>query len=182
MTVRTHYYTTNETFEELARKLKAMTHEVKFGPFNTMKKNFDRFPKPWVGEIDKRGECFKLFRTKGQENTSDLSVHGKYIVRSGQPQVEIKHKLHYTSLTGFVGLGVFVFCVFFRMGKKDIVVHPALQVLICLIVLAVYGYTFYRDLKADENAIKVLINARWKADEEEDDNEEDNDEEYESLE
>lgn len=177
MTVRTHYYSTNESFKELARKLKAETREVKFGPFNLMKKNFDRFPKPWVGEIDKRGERFKLFRTKGQENTSDLSVHGKYIVRSGQPQIEIKHKLHYTSLSGFAGLGVFVFGVFVLMGEKDIIVHPALQVLTCLIVLAGYGYTFYRDLKADENLIRVLINARWKADEEVDDHEEDDNEE-----
>src|SRR5690606_10058038 len=139
----------------LARKLKAQTREVKFGPLNMMKRNFDRFPKPWVGEIDKRGESFKLFRTKGQENTSDLSVHGKYIVRSGNRLIEVKHKLHYTSLTGFAGLGVFVFCVFLLMGEKGIVVHPALEVLTCLIVLALYGHTFYRDLKADEKLIKV---------------------------
>lgn len=181
MTLKTHYYPTTETFEELARKLKAMTREVKFGPLNIMKRNFDRFPKPWVGEIDKRGEYFKLFRTKGQENTSDLSVHGKYVVRSGQPHIEVKHKLHYTSLTGFAGLGVFVFCVFFLMSKKGIVVHPALQVLTCLIVLAVYGYTFYRDLKADEKLIKVLINARWEEKEEVEEDNEDDGEEYESL-
>jgi len=162
MTLRIRYYTTTETFEELACKLKIMAHEVKFGPFNTMKRIYNGFSKPWVGEIDERGERFKLFRTKGHEDTSDLSVHGKYIIRSGQPQIEVKHKLHYTSLTGFAGLGVFVFCIFFLIAKKDIVVHPALQVLTCLVVLVVYGYTFYRDLKADENLISALINARWK--------------------
>ena len=174
MTLKTHYYTTNETFDELARKLKAETREVKFGPLNMMKKNFDRFPKPWVGEIDKRGEYFKLFRTNGQENTSDLSVHGKYIIRSGQPHVEVKRKLHYTSLTGFAGLGMFGFCVFFLLRKKEIVVHPALQVLTCLIVLAGYGYTFYRDLKADEKMIRQLIYAKWEVNKEvEGDDEED---------
>lgn len=77
---------------------------------------------------------------------------------------------------------MFVFCEFFLMGKKDIEVHPALQVLTCLVVLAAYGYTFYKDLKADEKLIKVLINARWRADdEEEEDIEEDGGEEYEFL-
>lgn len=120
MTVRTHYYTTTETFEELARKLKAMTHEVKFGPLNIMKKNFDRFPKPWVGEIDERGEYFKLFRTKGQGNTSDFSVRGRYIVRSGQPCIEVKHQLNYTNLIGFVGLGLLCFVYSFLWVKKKL--------------------------------------------------------------
>lgn len=175
MTLKTHYYATNETFSELARKLKAETREVKFGPLNMMKKNFDQFPKPWVGEIDKRGEYFKLFRTKGQENTSDLSVHGKYIVSSGKTLIEVKHKLHYTSLIGFAGLGVFVFCVFFLLGKKEFVVHPALQALTYLVVLAMYGYTFYTDLKADEQLIRQLIYARWKGNEEMEADDEEND-------
>src|SRR5687768_12347279 len=136
MTIRTHYYTTNETFEELVRKLKAMTHQVKFGPLNIMKRNFDRFPKPWVGEIDERGEYFKLFRTKGADHTSDLSVHGRFVVRSGEKIVEVKHKIHYMAAVGFAGLTLFIYAMLYLLGKRDITIHPTIQVI-------VYGVTLF---------------------------------------
>ena len=180
MTIKTHYYSTDETFNDFAFKLKASTRQVTFGPFNSMPKNFDRFPKPWVGEIDIRGEYFKLFRNKGQDNTSDLSVHGKYIVRSGQTFIEVKHKLHFTALIGFIGLAVFILAVFYLLGKKDVVVHPVLQVLVCLISLAVYGYTFYRDLREDERAIKEIIDRRLAVEEEIEEDNEEEDEEFET--
>jgi hypothetical protein len=118
MTISHNHYKTDETFQELAVKLKMETRQVKFGPFNAIPKNFDRFPKPWVGEINERGEYFKLFRTKGQENTSDLSVHGKYIVRSGQGMIHVQHKLHYMVLVGFAGLAIAVAQYFSFYLKK----------------------------------------------------------------
>jgi hypothetical protein len=169
MTVKNHNYITRETFKELAFKLKMETHKVKFGPFNVMRKTVNRFSKPWVGEIDERGEYFKLFRTKGADHTSDLSVHGKYIVRSGETMIAVQHKLHFTSLIGFAGLAVCVLGIFSFLSLKGIVVHPALQALICMIALAIYGYTFYRDLRADEKTIRQLIYAKLEFEDETED-------------
>jgi hypothetical protein len=177
MTLKHHYYKTEETFQELAFKLKIETRQVKFGAFNAIPKNFDRFPKPWVGEINERGEYFKLFRTKGQEDTSDLSVHGKYVVRSGQEMIHVEHKLHYTSLVGFAGLAIAVAAVFFLLSKKEIIVHPILQIAAGLITLSVYGYTFYRDLRADEKLIRQLLYARLELDDETEEMEENEGEE-----
>lgn len=171
MTLKHHYYKTEETFQELALKLKIETRQVKFGPFNAIPKNFDRFPKPWVGEINERGEYFKLFRTKGQEYTSDLSVHGQYVVRSGQAMIHVEHKLHYMSLVGFAGLAIAVAAVFFLLSKKNIIVHPILQILAGLVAFAIYGYTFYRDLCADEKLIRQLIYAKLVLDDETEENE-----------
>jgi hypothetical protein len=172
MTLKHHYYKTDETFQELAFKLKMETRQVKFGPFNAIPKNFDRFPKPWVGEINERGEYFKLFRTKGQEYTSDLSVHGKYVVLSGQEMIHIEHKLHYMSLVGFSGLAIAIVAVFFLLSKKDIIVHPILQILAGMIAFSVYGYTFYRDLLADEKLIRQLLYAKLEQTEEGDEEDE----------
>jgi hypothetical protein len=157
MTIKTNEFVTNETFGQLAFKLKTDTRQVKFGPMNAIPKNTARYPKPWVGEIDERGEWFKLFRQKKSDNTSDLSVNGKYIVRSGQPIVEVKHKLALMGVVGFAGLALFVFAAFYLLSKKGIVVHPVLQILVCVLALAIYGYTFYRDLREDEKQIRLLI-------------------------
>jgi hypothetical protein len=184
MTLKQHDYPTNETFAELAFKLKLETRLVRFGPFNAMPKNTDRFPKPWVGEVDERGEYFKLFRTKGSDNTSDLSVHGKYIVRSGQTMIAVQHKLHFTALIGFAGLALFVVAAFYLLSTKGIIVHPILQVVAGILALAVYGYTFCRDLRADEKTIRQLIYARLEHEDEELEGEleeEEDDDEFKSV-
>lgn len=175
MTILNRYYKTDETFKDLAEKLRLETREVKFGPLNAMKKDFSRFPKPWVGEIDERGEYFKLFRTKGSDYTSDFSVYGKYAFRNGQTMVHVQHKLHYSALIGFAGLAVFVVAVFFLASKKGIHVHPAIQVLATILTVTIYGYSFYRDLRTDEKNIRQLIYAKLIIEENEDD-EDDEDE------
>lgn len=172
MTIKRYSCTTHETFQELAFKFKLKTHQVRFGPFNAMVKKFDKFRKPWVGEIEERGEYFKLFRTKGTEHTSDLSVHGKYKTSGGQAWLDVEHKIHYSAFLGFAGLALFVIAAFFLLSKKGIVVHPLLQVLTCIFVLLVYGYTFYRDLQADEKLIRGLIYAKFIMEDEEVDDEE----------
>ena len=172
MTIKTNEFWTNESFEDIIRKIKLETREVKFGVFNSFPKTFEMYPLPWVGEIRERAQSFKLFRVKGSENTSDLSVVGSYSVRGMKPVVVVKHKLHFTVFFGMFGLFLFVVAVFYLLQKKNIVTPIALQVIALLLVVLFYAFTIIRDLRQDEKEIertltRVLIDSEEIDDEDE---------------
>lgn len=175
MTIKTNEFWTDEPFEDIVQKIKLDTRQVKFGIFNLFPKTFEKYPRPWIGEIDTRKQSFKLFRTKGTENTSDLSVVGTYTIRGTKPLVVVRHKVHFTVLFGMVGLLVFIIAVFFLLQKKGIVVPPGIQALVLMMVILFYAYTIRKDLHQDEKEIEKLL-TRVLVDEEEIDDEDEDDE------
>lgn len=175
MTIKTNEFWTDDLFEDIVLKIKLGTRLVKFGVFNSFPKSFEKYPRPWIGEIDTRKQSFKLFRTKGTENTSDLSVVGSYTVRGGKPFIVVRHKIHFTVLFGMVGLLIFVIAAFFLLQKKGIVAPPAIQALALLMVILFYAYTILKDLRQDEKEIEELL-TQVLVDEEEIDDEDEGDE------
>jgi hypothetical protein len=171
MTIKTNEFWIDEPFEDIARKIKMSTRLVKFGPFNTYEKNFGTITPPWIGELDVKKRSFKLFRTKGTENTSDLSVVGTYTIRGAKPVIVVKHKLHFTVVFGTVGLFVFIIAVLFLLQKKGIVLPVALQASVMASVIIYYAYTIVKDLLQDEREIEKLL-ARVLVDERDEDYEE----------
>jgi len=173
MTVKTNEYWINEPFDGIALKIRIDTRLVKFGPLNAFTRSFEMYPRPWIGEINPKRQTFKLFRTKGSENTSDLSVVGRYTVRGAKPVIVVKHKLHFTVVMGAVGLLIFFIAAFFLLQKKGVIVHPAIQAVAFSAVILYYIYTIARDLHHDEKQIektltRVLVREE-DVDEEEDD-------------
>jgi hypothetical protein len=170
MTVKTNEFWIDEPFENIAQKIKIDTREVKFGILNSFPKTFERFPRPWIGAIDRQRQSFKLFRVKGSQSTSDLSVIGYYTIRGAKPVVVVKHKLHFTVVFGIVGLLIFVIAVFFLLQKKGIIIPAAIQAAALVIVILFYTYTILKDLRQDEKEIeKILTRALVSADEIDDD-------------
>src|SRR5688572_8670790 len=157
MTIKTNEFWIDEPFEDIARKIKSETRLVKFGIFNSFTKTFEMYPRPWIGEINERKQSFKLFRTKGSENTSDLSVVGSYTIRGAKSVIVVSHKLHFTGLFGMVGLLIFVIAVFFLLHKKNIVVPIVLQALGLVLVIFYYAFTILKDLRQDEKAIEEVL-------------------------
>ncbi|HEY0652013.1 MAG TPA: hypothetical protein VGD65_02755 [Chryseosolibacter sp.] len=164
MTIKTHEHSTEETFQEVAFKVKLDTRLVTFGPLNAIPKNTDRFQRPWVGEIDEKGERFKLFRVTGSDSTSDLSVHGRYVVRSGKPVIVVEHKIHFTAILGFAGIALATFGIFSLIKTKGIFVSILLQTVLCLFAVSGYAYAIYRDLRKNEKAIRFLLEKQLKQD------------------
>jgi hypothetical protein len=115
MTIKTNEYWIDEPFEQIALKIKIDTRQVKFGIFNAFEKSFEMYPRPWIGEINPGKKTFKLFRTKGTDNTSDLSVVGRYTIRGSKPVVVVKHKIHFTVIFGAVGLLLFTIAAFYLL-------------------------------------------------------------------
>lgn len=174
MTIKTNEFWIDEPFDEIARKIKIGTREVKFGIFNSFRKKFEMFPRPWIGEIDARKKSFKLFRLKGTENTSDLSVVGNYTIRGAKPVIIVRHKVHFTVIFGMVGLLIFVIAVFFLIQTKGIAVPGAIQAVALLLVILFYAYTIRKDLRHDEKEIEKLL-TRTLVDKEEIDEEDEED-------
>ncbi|WP_276372689.1 hypothetical protein [Chryseolinea sp. H1M3-3] len=180
MTIKTNEYWTEESFDEIALKIKIDTRQVKFGIFNAFEKSFEMYPRPWIGEINQEKKTFKLFRTKGTENTSDLSVTGQYTIRGAKPVVVVKHKIHFTVIFGAVGLLVFAIAIFYLLRTKGIIVPPVIQAVAFSLVILYYIYTIGKDLRQDEKQIektltRVLIDEE-ELDEEEEEEVEDDDE------
>jgi hypothetical protein len=157
MTIKTNEFWTNESFEDIIRKIKLETRQVKFGVLNSFPKSFEKYPLPWVGEINERAQSFKLFRVKGSENTSDLSVIGNYSIRGTKPVVVVKHRLHFTVFFGMFGLFLFVVAVFYLLQKKNIDIPIAFQVIALLLVVLFYAFTIIRDLRQDEKEIERTL-------------------------
>ncbi|HZI23786.1 MAG TPA: hypothetical protein VFD46_01850 [Chryseolinea sp.] len=165
MTIKTSEFWTNEPFEDIARKIKSETRLVKFGIFNSFPKSFARYPLLWVGEINESTQSFKLFRVKSSESTSDISIVGKYTTRNGKSVIVVRHKLHFTTLFGMVGLLILAIAVFFFLQKKDIVIPVVLQAVALVLVILFYAFTILKDLQKGEKAImaaltKALVNAQ----------------------
>jgi hypothetical protein len=176
MTIKTNEFWTDEPFEDIVRKIKSETRLVKFGIFNSFPKSFDRYPLLWVGEINEHTKSFKLFRVKSSESTSDISIVGKYTIRNAKSVIVVRHKLHFTTFFGMVGLLIFVLAVFLFFQKKDIIIPVALQVLGLLLVILFYAFTILKDLQKGEKAIEaVLTKALVNPVEKEDENDEDED-------
>ena len=157
MTIKTTEFWTDEPFEDIVRKIKSETRLVKFGIFNSFPKSFNRYPLLWVGEINERAKSFKLFRVKNSESTSDISIVGNYTIRNAKPVIVVRHKLHYTTFFGMVGLLIFVMAVFFFLQKKDVVVPVALQALGLALVILFYVFTILKDLQKGEKAIEAVL-------------------------
>jgi hypothetical protein len=157
MTIKTNEFWTDEDFSYIEAQLIIDTRPVKFGIFNFFKKGFESYPRPWIGEINRMKQTFKLFRTKGTENTSDLSVVGHYTIRGGKPVVVVKHKLHFTIIFGALGLLVAVLGCFVLVKKKGIIVSPAIQAVVFAMVILYYIYTIAKDLRDDEKQIKETL-------------------------
>ena len=157
MTIKTNEFWIDEPFENIVRKIKISTREVKFGMFNSFPKTFEKYPRPWIGEINRKKQSFKLFRTKGSDNTSDLSVVGNYAIRGTRPVVVVRHRIHFSAVFGMVGLLIFVIAVFFLLQKKDIIIPEAMQSVALLLVILYYAYTVMKDLRRDEQEIKKLL-------------------------
>ena len=157
MTIKTNEYWIDEPFEIIAHKIKLGTRLVKFGPFNSFPKSFEMYPRPWIGEINEKKKSFKMFRTKGSENTSDLSVVGTYNTRGMKTVIVVKHRIHFTVLTGMIGLFVFVIAALFLLQKKGIVLPVGVQVIALTSVIMYYAYTIIKDLKGDEKEIERLL-------------------------
>jgi hypothetical protein len=170
MTIKTNEFWIDEPFEEVVRKIKIGTREVKFGIFNSFRKTFEKFPRPWIGEINTRKKSFNLFRVKGSESTSDLSAVGHYTIRGAKPVVVVKHRIHFTVVFGMVGLLIFVISLFFLLQKKGIVVPVAMQAVALVLVILYYAYTILKDLRQDEKELEILL-TRVLVDEEEIDEE-----------
>jgi hypothetical protein len=157
MTIKTNEFWTDEPFEDIVKKIKSETRIVKFGIFNSFPKSFDRYPLLWVGEINELTQSFKLFRVKSSESTSDLSIVGNYTIRNAKPVIVVRHKLHFTTFFGMVGLLIFVIAVFFFLQKKDIIIHVAFQGLALLLVILFYAFTILKDLRKGEKAIEAVL-------------------------
>jgi hypothetical protein len=173
MTIKTNEFWIDEPFALISQKIKIDTRLVKFGPFNSFTKAFELYPRTWLGEVNHKKQSFKLFRTKGSDNTSDLSIVGKYTIRGAKPVIVVRHKIHFTVLLGMVGLLIFVIAAFFLLQKKGVIVHPALQAVALMSVIGFYAYTIARDLRDDEREIKKTLH-RILVNEEDDEVEEDN--------
>ncbi|HYI77964.1 MAG TPA: hypothetical protein VEW65_10125 [Chryseolinea sp.] len=165
MTIKTSEFWTDEPFEDIVKKIKSETRLVEFGMFNSFPKSFARYPLLWVGEINESTQSFKLFRVRSTESTSDISIVGKYTTRNGKSVIVVKHKLHFTTLFGMVGLLILAIAVFFFLQKKDIVIPVVLQALALALVILFYAFTILKDLQKGEKAImavltKALVNAQ----------------------
>ncbi len=178
MTIKTNEFWINEPFQDIVRKIKSETLLVKFGPFNSYKKTYN-FPVPWIGEVYEQTQSFKLFRTKGSENTSDLSVVGKYTTRGSSVVIEVKHKVHFTVFFGMVGLLVLVIAVVSLFRQKNIIVPIPVQVIALAMVIFYYAFTILKDLRQDEKAVESLLTKKLiDLDEVADDDEEEDIEDY----
>ena len=177
MTIKTNEYWIDEPFDLIEAKLIMDTRLVKFGPLNAFKKSFEMYPRPWIGEINRKKQSFKLFRTKGTENTSDLSVVGQYTIRGAKSVVVVKHKLHHTVFVGAIGLLITVLGVSLIIQKKGIGAAPAIQAVLFLGVILYYIYTIGKDLRKDAEQIEKTLKRVLATDEDFDGEEE---EDYES--
>jgi hypothetical protein len=155
MTIKTNEYWIDEPFDLITKKIKLSTRLVKFGLFNSFPKSFAMYQRPWIGEINEKKMSFKMFRTKGSENTSDLSVVGKYAIRGSRPVIVVKHKIHFTGVLGMFGLFVFVIAVLFLLQKKGIVLPLAVQVIVLTSVIVYYAYTILKDLRMMNKKSKI---------------------------
>jgi hypothetical protein len=172
MTIKTNEYWIDESFEQIASKIRIDTRQVKFGPLNAFEKSFETFPRPWIGEVNPGKRTFKLFRTKGTENTSDLSVIGRYTTRGVKTVVVVKHKIHFTVIFGAVGLLLFAIAAIYLLQTKGIIVPPAIEAGGFLSVILYYIYTISQDLRQDEQQIEKTL-MRVLRNEDEDEMEED---------
>lgn len=172
MTIKTNEFWIDEPFEDILKKIKMSTRQVKFGIFNAFHKNFEMFPGQWIGQIDARKQSFKLFRVKSSENTSDLSVVGRYTLRGNKPVIVVKHKVHFTVALGMMGLLIFVIAVFTLLRMKGIMVPVAIQAVALLLVLFYYAYTVMKDLREDEKRIQEMLTFLLLQEEEEEEEEE----------
>jgi choline-glycine betaine transporter len=181
MTIKTNEYWIDEPFEQIALKIKIDTRQVKFRIFNAFEKSFEMYPRPWIGEINAGKKTFKLFRTKGSDNTSDLSVVGRYTTRGAKPVVVVKHRIHFTVIFGAVGLLLFAISAFYLLQQKGIIVPPAVQAIAFSLVILFYIYTIAKDLRQDEKQLeKTLTRVLVSEEDDEEVDVEDDDEDYES--
>jgi hypothetical protein len=181
ITIHTTEIWTENSFEDIAEKIRSETHLVQFGPFNIYGPQWKQFSAKWIGQIFKEKKQFKLFRLTGSDTTSDLSINGEYTNRGARPIIVIKHKLHFTAVLGLAGLLTCIYALWFLLLKKG-VVEGVLWLLLPLVIAGV-GYSGFtiRDLNKNIAEIerlmqKPVIIPVWNNRHEEMDDEEDEDE------
>jgi hypothetical protein len=176
ITIHTTEIWTENSFEDIAEKIRSETHLVKFGPFNIYDSQWKQFSAKWIGQIFKEKKQFKLFRVTGSDVTSDLSVNGEYTNRGGKPIIVIKYKVHFTAVLGLAGLLVCIYALWFLLQKKG-VAEGVLWLLLPLVIAGIIysGFTI-RDLNKNIAEIerlmqKPLIVPSWNNEDEMDDEE-----------
>lgn len=157
ITIRTTDFWINEPIEAIFEKLRWETHVVKFGPLNVYNTKHQNLTKTWLGELHPKSGTFKVFRVTGNDNTSDMSVHGEYTTRLGKPLIRVKFKVHFTAFLGLFGVLTCLFALWYLLNKKGIMMGEWVLIVLLLMVGGYYSVVTMRDLSASEQAIESLI-------------------------
>ena len=155
-----------ESFEdeiEFFGRIRAKIHQVKLNALNMYDSELKTVRKPWLGQVDRKKNQFKIWRVTGGLNhyTSDFAVIGTVQPHKDGIKISVAYKVNPLTLLGLLGLLVFIYAIGFLLGTKGIVIHDLLLAFIMLIIGLSYGFWKIRDLNKSSDLLKKLIHVDY---------------------